>query len=338
METKHIILYITALTLTIVSATMTVTGMTSLFAHASLVIIALFIALEATKAVIFGIVFVVGELKHKIPLFIFAVLLIIVSFLGHFSFLSQQYNLNKSALETSETSVEHIKSSYEQEKKAIDDQIAILKLEQENNNKELETIQKNINSYTKPNSRNWVQRQNQPRIKELTARNQQINQKIQELYTQQKDAYTSYNDSIKSLGEANTEIATRSVFRYTADVLNVSEAHLANIINVILSLVIDSLALTMLWVAGSVLKKDFITLAKDSQLKDVDDGTITPQNCRNYSYAEKSVDDVLRMNDKELKELRSELKTKNQVDWYNAILTLKNHTTNINRDNLQELD
>lgn len=291
---------------------MTVLGITSLFSTTSIIIMILFIALELTKASIFGIVFLIDNLKQKIPLFIFSALLLIISFMGHFSYLFQQYKLNKVSINSSEVTVTHLQETYEQKKKSIEDQINLLKAEQERNSKELETIQQNINAYTKPNSRNWAQKTNQTRINTLTERNTEINNQTQKLYTDLNNAYQTYSENISKINQANENIANRSIFANTAELIGVSEDKLALSMITILSLVIDSLALTMLWVAGDVFKQ-----AK------IDETKIDINNCRRFTFNGISVDDIIKMDDKKVEQIRTKLRSEDQKEWFEAVMKIR---------------
>lgn len=251
-KAKNIIVLIVAIALTLTSASMTILGYTSLYAENVTILAILFIVLETTKATIFGIVFVSAKQIHKAPLLILAIALIIISFIGHLSYLSKSYNVNKVAIQGSLDISEAIKQSAQSQMQGIETQIQLLQNEIQVGNAEIEQMRNVVNDLQKPNARHWAQGLNKNRIAEITNHNANLSQQIQNLYKQREQIQKDYISDMQKITTQSNDVASRSVFTYTAEMFGITQDKLANIINVILSLVIDSLALIMLWVAGDM--------------------------------------------------------------------------------------
>lgn len=258
-----------AIALTLVSASMTVLGYTSLYSSATHIIAALFIVLECAKATIFAIVFNVARLHHKMILLILASALIIISFLGHLSYLSKAYRVNQIAISGNIEINESIKESTKAQIDSIDAQIKMLNDEIQAGKDEIIQIRKTVNDLEDAKDRNWMQQRNNRRVNDITANNRQLSAKIQELYKEKSALNKESLQNTNQMVSNSNEIANRSVFKFTADIFGISQDTLANIINVILSLVIDSLALVMLWVAGDLWKMTH-KKRKDSKKQEAD--------------------------------------------------------------------
>lgn len=258
-----------AIALTLVSASMTVLGYTSLYSSATHIIAALFIVLECAKATIFAIVFNVARLHHRMILLILASALIIISFLGHLSYLSKAYRVNQIAISGNVEINESIKESTKAQIDSIDAQIKMLNDEIQAGKDEIAQIRKTVNDLEDAKDRNWMQQRNNRRVNDITANNRQLSARIQELYKEKSDLNKESLQNTNQMVSNSNEIANRSVFKFTADIFGISQDTLANIINVILSLVIDSLALVMLWVAGDLWKMTH-KKKKESKKQEVD--------------------------------------------------------------------
>ena len=337
-----------AVGLTLISASMTVVGYTSLYAEKTLIISALFITLEITKATIFGVVFVIGEAKHKIPLIALAICLILLSFVGHLSYLSKAYNTNKVSVQVSKDYVEQTKLAYSTQLQDIETQIAMLQERVKAQDSEIQTLTKASGELETANSRHWSLSTNKRRIKELQDSNIKLLAEIKDLTAQRASLVKDSLASSKEQGVQIAETANRSVFQYTADLFGISQDKLANSINVALALVIDTLALMMIWVAGSLwqqrkreqfwdesplsaLKRDPIEMdgLKPARTK------VSKDNANNYLFEGNTVQDVVKMSDDEIEALKSKVKTQDQLDWLNFCLTLREQESELKYEELK---
>lgn len=332
---QQIIVTIVAVALTLTSATMTILGYTSLYSHNSLIIASLFIVLECCKATIFGVILVSGRTHHKTILLILATLLIAASFIGHLSYLSKSYYTNQVAIQGNTEVNESLKESVKSQLVGIDEQIRILNQEIQEGNAEVEQIRKRANDFSRADQRNWILQTNSKTIQSILEHNRELSQTIQTLYQDKANIQREYNATLTTITNNVTEIASRSVFRYTADILDMEQDRLANIINTLLSLVIDTLALVLLWVAGEMWNKDKPKLnlrsKKGQGLSEVKppltkaENNITMENVRNFNFEGYTVDDIIRMPISSIDELKNRVKTEDQLNWINLALTIKNH-------------
>lgn len=252
---KYVTVLIVAICLTLVSASMTVIGFTSLYAGRTIVISALFVILEITKATIFGIIFVYGDKKHKVPLLVIVTFLIILSFIGHISYLSYAYHSNKTALQVSKEYFTQTKDTHNTRLKDLDYQIQLLKEQIQVGKDEIQTLTKTAKDLQTADSRHWATTTNKRRIKEIQDSNLKLLADIKELTAEKSRVMEDSLSSTKTQGQQIAETTNRSVFQYTADIFNTTQDKLASVINFILALVIDTLALVMLWVAGGMWRK-----------------------------------------------------------------------------------
>lgn len=348
---RAIIILIIAFALTLTSAVMNISGYITLYSEASAIIAIIFIALELTKAAIFGIALTLATKTQKSLLVGFALFLLVISFLGHLSFLSRAYNINKSDLDNSTMMQETLTESHSTQTQIIDDQIATVKSQLESNNVELKTIQDNITAYrndNKTNSANWVYTTNKKRIQEITNDNKELNQQLTDLYKQKQAVAQQRIDTTKQLTEVNSNIASRSAFIYTASIFNTTQDKLAQIINIVLSLAIDPLALIMLWTGTSLIqrKQDEKQQQQETQIIDTDNHyetieqeSITEQpepkhippeqidiyNAHKYTYQGYTLDDIMNLDTDTINNLKYTMKTKLAKEWLNACITIRNN-------------
>lgn len=331
---QGIVVLAVAVCLTLVSATMTILGYTSLYSQATAIVAALFITLECAKATIFGILLNISKnQKQKSILVYLASALIVISFIGHLSYLSKAYRVNQVAISGNNEINETIKSTSAMQIRGIDEQIQVLNNEIRAGNEEIEQIRKTINDLPKATDRNWVNRSYNKRVQEIAEHNKSLSIRIQELYKERNQISREALSSVEQITANSNDIANRSVFQYTADIFHINQDTLANIINVILSLVIDTLALVMLWVAGSMWQESYNTIQK-MKSKGIREtkkslskarNNITIDNVRNYSFDGYTVDNIIAMSDKDIDGLFDSVKSEDQLNWLNAALTLRNH-------------
>lgn len=328
---KYITVIAVAIGLTLVSAMMTISGYLSLYAGRTIIISALFVVLELAKASIFGIVFVYADRKYKPILLTLAIALILLSFMGHTAYLSSAYASNKAEAQVSRELITQTKDTHDTQLKDIDYQIQMLRDQIQAGKDEIQSLTDTSTGLQTANARNWALGTNKKRIKEIQDTNIKLSQDIKDLYAQKKELL---NDSLKSTRDAGIQQAkttNRSVFQYTADMFGTTQDKLASVINFILALVIDTLALTMLWVSGEMWKQrkrynKRVATIKANELKEINKQQ-TPQevqdNLEQYLFNGKSVQDVIGMNDSEVADLRAKVKTKAQLDWLNFALELR---------------
>ncbi len=254
-DLKYITVLAVAICLTLISASMTVIGFTSLYAGRTIVISALFVILEITKATIFGIIFVYGDKKHKLPLIIIVSFLIVLSFIGHISYLSYAYQSNKAALQVSKEYLAQTNDSNEMRLKDLDYQIKLLKEQIQEGKDEIQMLATAAKDLQSADSRHWATSANKKRIKEIQDTNLKLLADIKELTAEKSKTIEDSLINAKIQGQQIAETTNRSVFQYTAELFNTTQDKLASVINFILALVIDTLALVMLWVAGGMWKK-----------------------------------------------------------------------------------
>lgn len=252
---KYITVLAVAICLTLISASMTVIGFTSLYAGRTIVISALFVILEITKATIFGIIFVYGDKKHKVPLLIIVAFLIILSFIGHISYLSYAYHSNKATLQVSKEYFTQTKDTHDTRLKDLDYQIQLLKEQIEQGKNEIQALTTAAKDLQSADSRHWATSANKKRIKEIQDTNLVLLTEIKELTAEKSKVMQDSLSTTKTQGQQIAETTNRSVFQYTAELFNTTQDKLASVINFILALVIDTLALVMLWVAGGMWRK-----------------------------------------------------------------------------------
>lgn len=342
---RAIIILLIAFALTLTSAIMNISGYVTLYSEASVIIATIFITLELTKAAIFGIALTLATKTQKSLLVGFAIFLLIISFLGHLSFLSRAYNINKSDLDNSTIMQETLTESHSTQTQIIDDQIATVKAQLESNNVELKTIQDNITAYrndNKTNSANWVYTTNKKRIQEITNDNKELNQQLTDLYKQKQSVAQQRIDTTKQLTEVNSNIASRSAFIYTASIFNTTQDKLAQVINIVLSLAIDPLALIMLWTGTSLIqrKQDEKQQQQETQIintESIKEQEQTPEpkhippeqidiyNAHKYTYQGYSLDDIMNLDTDTINNLKYTMKTKLAKEWLNACITIRNN-------------
>lgn len=366
--TQPLIILIIALILTLVSATMNISGYITLYSHSHIIVAIIFSSLELAKASIFGIALVHRHITkyQKTLLFSFASLLLIISFLGHLSFLSRAYNINKTALDNSKIISQSLTDSYNQQLTAIDNQIQTLTESNQTLKDELETINNNIARYTTPNSSNWIYRQNKDRIQTLTTSIQDNNKSIQSLYQQKQQLIQQNLSNQQSITTHNTNIASRSSFEYTASIFNISQDKLASIINIVLSLAIDPMALLLLWTGTTIIerrrqeaeankpktnieqpaqehsilsnltqkpKQQTISLPEINDIPDID---VT--NAHKFSYNGYTLEDILRLDTATINSIKFTMKTKHAKDWLDACISIRNNRSLYRHSNIDKQD
>lgn len=328
---KYITVIAVAIGLTLVSAMMTISGYLSLYAGRTIIISALFIILELAKATIFGIVFVYADKKYKPILLTLATALIVLSFMGHTSYLNHAYASNKVEAQVSREFITQTKDTHDTQLKDLDFQIQLLREQIQQGKDEIQSLTDTATGLQTANARNWALGTNKRRIKEIQDTNLKLSQDIKDLYAQKKSLLNDSLQSTKDAGRKQAETTNRSVFQYTADMFGTTQDKLASVINFILALVIDTLALTMLWVSGEMWKQrkrynKRVATIKENELKELQKQQ-TPQevqdNLEQYLFNGKSVQDVIGMNDSEVAALKTKVKTKAQLDWLNFALELR---------------
>lgn len=347
---KYIVVTTVAIALTIVSALMTISGYLSLYAGRTLIVSSLFVVLEFAKATIFGIIFVYADKRNKIILLVLAIFLVCLSFIGHLSYLNNAYATNKTQATVSQEIVTQTKETHDTQLQDLDYQIQLIREQIQVGKDEIKTLNETATGLQTANSRNWAVSTNKKRIKEIQDQNIKLQQDIKDLYTQKKELL---NDSLKSTKDSRTqtlEATTYSVFKHTADLIGITQDSLARAINFILALVIDTLALVMLWTAGEMWKQHRAQQNRASQarthiinkatreLLDTELPAPSPTLTREpptpqddlpqtldsdpeqFLFEGKSVDDVIGMTDLEVQALQKKVKTKAQRDWLSFAL------------------
>lgn len=327
---------------------MTISGYTSLYSESHYAIIAVFVLLELSKATIFGIVFIVGNKRHKIPLLVLASVLIVISFLGHISFFSNAYHINQAHIKAVSSTIEAINNNDLMQREALNSQIALLKSQLDSNNKELSMLMDNVNAYNKAESRNWVAKTNQKRVRELTEQNNYLNSQIVSLYNSLKSLSVDSVANQKLFNESSEDLSSRNTFAYTASLFGISTDRLSNIINVLLAVVIDTLALVLLWVGGELVERksrlatssvnEHIALATITDSDTLDSNiesqpsvvteiksspSITLDNCHSFKFFNVTIDDALKMTDDEFKELKLKASLPLHLAWLRCVETLR---------------
>lgn len=345
MKTERIrplIVLTVACVLTIISAVMNVSGYISLYQQSSIIISMLFISLEVAKATIFGIVFIIGDRTQKIILLLFAVLLVTISFLGHLSFLSRAYNVTKNETRILEESSKIHKDTIEDQIQLIDSQIDNMKTLLDRNNSEYETIKTNIDSYQNANSKNWAYNTNKKRMKEISETNSDINNKLQKLYEQKREIINSKKDYSETNKDITHKIAINSVFDYTSKIFNVTTDTLSTYINIILSIVIDPIALILLWTGNSLMfRKSNSPTVKYEEFTDENESDnfvldlsikyspITIYNCDDYTYKGYTLSDFIKLDVDTINQIRKEANNNKRArEWINSCMSVR-HNKNL---------
>lgn len=324
---KFLVVIAVAIGLTLVSSAMTILGYNSLYAGRTIVISSLFVVLEFAKATIFGIVLVYAEKKHKHILLALAGILIILSFVGHLSYLSKSYHSNKVSVQTTQELTAQTRDAHTTQLADIESQITMLQEQINAGKAEIETLTSAAEGFDNANSRHWAVSTSKSRIKEIQTQNAQTNQQIMELYTRKAELLNKSLDTTREAHQTLTNTTDRSVFQYTADMFGITQDRLASIINFLLALVIDTLALTMLWTAGTMWRQRKRYTKRMKQVKPTED-VIQPtklpdENYEQYLFEGHTIQDVTKLSDEEIQVLKSRVKTQAQLNWLNFALSVR---------------
>lgn len=327
---KFLVVIAVAIGLTLVSSAMTILGYNNLYAGRTIVISSLFVVLEFAKATIFGIVLVYAEKKHKHILLALAGVLILLSFVGHLSYLSKAYHSNKVSVQVTQELTAQTRDAHTAQLADIEAQITIIQEQINAGKSEIDTLNTSAEGLESANSRHWAVSTNKKRVKEIQDQNTKHSQDIRALYTQKAELLNKSIDTTRVAHQTLTDTTDRSVFQYTADMFGVTQDRLASIINFLLALVIDSLALTMLWTAGTMWRQRKRYSKRMKQVKPEDEVLPTKlpdENYEQYLFEGHTIQDVTKLSDEEVQVLKARVKTQAQLNWLNFALSVRKDLT-----------
>lgn len=323
---------------------MTVMGYMTLYSAHAFVMGILFCTLEVAKATICGLILPgTDKLRYKTPLVTLSAILVIVSFVGHISFLSASYAKNRTTVQVSNELITKTKDTHETQLNDIDYQISMIKEQIQQGKDEIKNLTETATGLQTANARNWALGTNKKRIKEIQDQNLKLMEDIKELSAQKSQIMQESLTSTRDTGKQIAEATNRSVFQYTADIFGTTQDRLATFINFILALVIDTLALVMLWVAGEMWKqrktiikrqntikrkeldKELVITKMETQPLHPAKANIKKENLDEYLFEGNTVQDVVEMTDEEVEALKAKVRTQDQLDWLNFALTIRNH-------------
>ena len=284
---------LSALSISVSAAFYSVSGLSKLFAGATLAVIIMASSLEIAKLVIASLLYQYRKtlpLGLKIYLTIATIVLVLITSMGIYGFLSSAYQetANKSSLvdskvkllETKKTSFEKIKEQYEVEKQSITENITSLRNALGNNTQSYVDNNGNVISYSSSANRKSFEKQLEVAIQ----KDEQITSKVQ-----------VYNDSIISLetqiveAQSNTELAAElGPLKYLSNLTGVSMDRIINYLLLIIIFVFDPLAIALVIAANFA----FAQLRNKETLPDEDE----------IDIPEKDWDENWPDNDEELEE------------------------------------
>ena len=270
------IIALTALSVSASAAFYSVTGLSKLFAGASLQVIIMASALELAKLVIASLLYQYwNELNRLLRVYLTtaAVVLILITSVGIYGFLSGAYQetANKSEIIDKEVNILTIKKErfqqdrdyYVTEKKQLDESITELRRALTNNQqqyKDKETGQ--ILTTTSSANRKALQSQ----ISDAVNQRDEVSDKIQMV----TDSINSIDIKIMET-ETGTELAKElGPLRYVSELTNIPMNKVVNILLLIIIFVFDPLAIALVIAANFA----FSRITKKRRIVDIDESTI----------------------------------------------------------------
>jgi len=314
------LLQISSIALFIVSATLNILGYINLFPNSVWMAGSVLAGLELAKFTIVGVVYNMGDAISKSVkslLSVFLVFLIFISIVGHYAMLTSFYTSNQSTSFIIDDNKQFIKNRMTE----IKDEIA-----------ELRALYKDFpKGYATKRMR--VYKQVEPQIRALQS-------EYKELRLQFNTERLAKQDEVKS----NTNI-----FKASADLLGVSADKFALFIITMLSIIIDPLALLMVFTAHNVShhKSKLSPTAEDIELAKMEGRKEALEGLKRESEAiahnalikaltdvksksiyQVSIKDIMLMSDKEVSTFKdTRLNTKGDRDWFKLALVWREFGT-----------
>ena len=263
-----LLITLSALSVSASAAFYSVTGLSKLFAGASLAVIIMAASLEIAKLVMASLLYQYRKALPKLLktyLTIAVGILILITSAGIYGFLSDAYQTtaNKESivenqinlLETKKTSFEKIKGQYEIEKTSLTQNITTLRNALGNNIQSYVDNNGNVISYSSGSNRKAFEKQLEVAIQ----KDEQLTSKIQ-----------TYNDSIISLETRIVETQSTSAstselgpLKYLSNLTGVGMDKIINVLLLIIIFVFDPLAIALVIAANfafeKLKKKDYVS-------------------------------------------------------------------------------
>jgi hypothetical protein len=253
---------LTALSVSTSAAYYSVTGLSKLFAGASLAVMIMAGSLEVAKLVIATILHQYWTTMNKVLrlyLTLATIILILITSAGIYGFLSSAYQetATKSTivdkqvelLESRKSSFEKIKTQYETEKQSITENISNLRNALGNNTQSYVDRDGNVITYSSSANRRVFEQQ----LETAVAKDEKLTEKIQTL-----------NDSILNLetqavaASSNSELASElGPLKYLSSLTGKSMDQIINILLLVIIFVFDPLAISLVVVANFAFKQAY---------------------------------------------------------------------------------
>jgi len=318
---NYILLQISSILLFIVSATLNILGYINLFPNSVWMAGSVLAGLELAKFTVVGVVYNIGDAISsgiKWMLSLFLVLLILISVVGHYTMLTSFYVSNQSTALVIEDNSKFIKDRMIEIKSEV---------------KELRALYKDFpKGYASKRMRVY----------------NKVKPQLDALQLEYKHLRVSLNKERVNKQDENKKNA--NIFKASADLMGISAKQFALFIISILSIILDPLALLMVYTAHKVShfrmksKNDLITLEDLEQAKlegqtkaleslkqeeaDIKHNKFINAltNVRSRSIYSISVKDVMMWDDFEIKKFKEHrLNTKDDRDWFKLALVWKEY-------------
>lgn len=274
---------ISAILASVASGYLTVTGYTKLFSSIGTTIAAILIVLEIAKVVIAGVVvkYKMKEVPQKPFLALILGVLVMLSAIGHYGFLTSAYYVDKDIVSTLEDNSFDINQRLEDIRKRMD---------------ELSSMYRSLPD-TDAKLKSRIYKETATEMDQLRAEQKELQlQKKQEINTTKQDLHAS------------------SVIKWTAKMLHLEQDTLANIIIGFISLVLDPLALFMVSTFTSIPKYTHHRRVEHSK------SGINIMTVKDYDVQGNTVEDIIAMSDEQLRALLPVFNTDKKRDWLAAAL------------------
>jgi hypothetical protein len=232
ISTNPTFILISALIITLISAYLTIHGYIGLFSGYTLQIGIMLAALEISKFTIASAILTSTVKTVQRPfLIVIMIILVMIAFIGHYSYLSQAYFNNKINFQVGQV-----------EEKMIDERIENIKLE-------ISSLKETYESFHPVNYR----------TKRLVAY-EKVKEPIKKLNT---ELVSLMNDKREMLSRLKTKDSKQEgTMIYTSELLGINEDTLANIIIIALALIIDPLGLLLASLSITIRNRKKISNAK----------------------------------------------------------------------------
>lgn len=284
-----------ALLTSVASAYLTITGYMKLFSSIAVIIAWILVVLEIAKIVIAGIIvnYKMKEVPQKPFLISILVALVILSAVGHYGFLTSAYYSDKETVLVIEAT-----------KQDTSTEISDIKLRQTEIKERLDTITKLYDSIP-----DKLYKQKQTMYKETSEETKELRTELADL---NKMLLAINKEKKADIKETSVEMHKASIIKFTAQMLNLPPDTLANYIILVLSAILDPLALFLV--------STFTSIPKPFHKKLSSKHEINVLTCKDYDCQNYTVEDIIKMTDSELLGILKLFDNVNKRQWLEAAL------------------